>query len=104
MSDAQVHFELFARRMPNAPWTLHLATESRTRALEAAEEMLAEGRAAAVKVCKETLSAETREFKSVTILNKGASDTSKSKTAKDVDETPLCVAPSDLYSVHARER
>ncbi|HTK34391.1 MAG TPA: hypothetical protein VL358_03765 [Caulobacteraceae bacterium] len=104
MSDAQVHFELFARRTPNAPWTLHLATENRARALEAAEEMLAEGRAAAVKVCKETLSPETREFKSVTILNKGASDTSKAKKAKDVDDTPLCVAPSDLYSVHARER
>ena len=49
---SQVHFELFARRMANAPWTLQLATEDRGRALEAAEELLAEGRAAAVKVCK----------------------------------------------------
>jgi hypothetical protein len=104
MSSAQVHFELFARRMPNAPWTLQFATENRARALEAAEELLAEGRAAAVKVCKETLDPETREFKSVTVMSKGTTEVAKSKKERDVDETPLCVAPSDLYSVHARER
>ena len=104
MSGAQVHFELFARRMPNAPWTLQLASENRTRVLEQAEEMLAEGRVAAVKVCKETLDPETREFKSVTVFSKGATEVTKAKKEKDVDETPLCVAPSDLYTVHARER
>ena len=104
MSGSQVHFELFARRMSNAPWTLQLASENRTRILEAAEEMLAEGRAAAVKVCKETLDPETREFKSVTILTKGATETGKPKKDRDVDETPLCVAPADLYTIHARER
>jgi hypothetical protein len=104
MSDAQVHFEVFAKRTPAAPWALQLATENRTRALEAAEEMLADGKAATVKVCKETLNTETRDFKSVTILTKGAADSGKTKKVKEVDETPLCVAPSDLYTVHARER
>ena len=100
----QVHFELFTRRIANAPWTLQLATEDRSRAIEAAEELLADGRAAAVKVCKETLDAETREFKSVTVFTKGAAETAKPKKTAEVDDTPLCVAPSDLYTVHARER
>ena len=100
----QVHFELFTRRIANAPWTLQLATEDRSRAIEAAEELLADGRAAAVKVCKETLDAETREFKSVTVFTKGAAETAKPKKTAEVDDTPLCVTPSDLYTVHARER
>jgi hypothetical protein len=104
MSDAQVHFELFGRRKPNAPWTLELATEDRAVAVSTAEELLAEGRAVAVKVCKEILDPETRSFKSVTILNKGVPDTGPSKKQRDPDDTPLCVAPSDLYSAHARER
>lgn len=104
MSEAQVHFEVFARRKVNAPWTLELATEDRTRATETADELLAANRAAAVKVCKETLDPETREFKSVTILSKGATEVAKPKKDKDVDETPLCISPSDLYSMHARER
>jgi hypothetical protein len=104
MSGAQVHFELFARRKLNAPWNLELATEDRARAIEAAEEMMAERRAVAVKVCKETLDEETRQFKSVTILSQGAVDAAKAVKEKDVDDTPLCVTPSDLYSVHARER
>lgn len=104
MSDAQVHFEVFSRRKVNAPWTLELACEDRTRATETADELLATNRAAAVKVCKETLDPETREFKSVTIMSKGATEVAKPKKDKDVDEAPLCVTPSDLYSVHARER
>jgi hypothetical protein len=104
MSGHQVHFELFARRKVNAPWNLELATEDRARAIEAAEEMLAENRAAAVKVCKETLDPDTRQFKSVTILSKGATEIAKPKKDKEYDETPLCVTPSDLYTIHARER
>lgn len=104
MSDRQIHFELFSRRKVNGPWNLELATEDRARAIEAAEEMLSDGRAAAVKVCKETLDPETREFKSVTVLSKGSTEIAKPKKEREVDETPLCVTPSDLYTVHARER
>ena len=104
MSGSQVHFELFARRKMNAPWTLELATENRTAAIEAAEDMMAQNRAAAVKVCKETLDPETGAFKSISILAKGAVNATKQKNDADGDETPLCVTPSDLYTVHARER
>ncbi len=103
MDRAQVHFEVFARRQHGSGWSLELATEDRARAIESAEEMLAEGRAVAVKVNKETLDDETREYKSVTILAKGAMEKAKvKKVAENVE--PLCVSPQDLYTGHARER
>ncbi|MFY7852619.1 MAG: hypothetical protein ACOVQ6_12625, partial [Brevundimonas sp.] len=80
-----------------------MATEDRARALESAEEQLAEGRVAAVRVTKEVLDEETREFASVTILNKGAPERTKQKKVRE-DSAPLCVSPSDLYTGHARER
>ena len=61
MDRAQVHFEVFARRQHGSSWVLELATEDRTRATEAADELLAERRAISVKVTKETLDEETRE-------------------------------------------
>jgi hypothetical protein len=100
----QVHFEVFARRTPTAPWTLQLATEDRARAVQSAEEMMEEGRVAAVRVTKETLDPQTREFKSVTVLSKGVVGIAKPKKVRDADDTPLCVTPSDLYTIHARER
>jgi hypothetical protein len=102
MSDAQVHFEVMARRKHGASWTLQLAIEDRAKAVESAEEMLAEGRCIAVKVTKETFDAETGEFKTVTILNKGVPDQGKPKKPRQ-DLEPLCVSPQDLYTVHARE-
>ena len=99
----KVHYEVFVRRQPGSGWTLDMATEDRARALESAEEQLAEGRVAAVRVSKEVLNEETREFTSVTILNKGAPERARQKRAPE-DSTPLCVSPSDLYTGHARER
>ena len=99
----KVHYELFVRRQPGSGWTLDMATEDRARALESAEEQLAEGRVAAVRVTKEVLDEETREFASVTILNKGAPERAKQKKVRE-DSAPLCVSPSDLYTGHARER
>ena len=104
MSGAQVHFELFARRKMNAAWTLEAASEDRAGIVEQAEEMLAQGRAAAVKVTKETLDRESGEFKTVTVLSKGAVEQAKKGKLDDEDDTPLCVTPADLYTIHARER
>jgi hypothetical protein len=103
MIGAQVHFEVFVRRKPNAPWTLELATEDRARAVEAADEMLANG-LAAVRVTKETLDPETREFRSVVVLSKGAVESTSRRKAQEEPDGPLCVTPQDLYSMHARER
>jgi hypothetical protein len=103
MDRAQVHFEVFARRQHGSSWSLELATEDRARAIESADELLAEGRAISVKVIKETLDDETHEFKAVTILTKGEPDRGKVKKPREGLE-PLCVSPHDLYTVHARDR
>jgi hypothetical protein len=102
MSD-QVHYELFVRRKVGAQWTLDMATEVRTHALQTAEEALEQGRAVAVRVSKETLDPETREYKSISIFTKGQVDGGKPKKVQE-DLDPLCVQPSDLYTAHARDR
>lgn len=103
MQGQQVHYELFIRRVPGGPWTLDMASESRSAVISTAEELMAEGRVAAVRVSKETLDPETREFQSVTILKQGATEAPKKKKVAENQE-PLCVSPQDLYTVHARER
>jgi hypothetical protein len=102
MDTPQIHFEVFARRPGASSHHLELATEDRAKAMSTAEEMLASGRAVAVKVTKEVLDPHARAFKSVTVLNKGAPDRKAAKPA--VELAPLCVCPADLYTGHARER
>lgn len=103
MRGQQVHYELFIRRTPGGGWTLDMATENRGAAIATAEELMSEGKLAAVRVTKEILDPETREFQSIAILNLGASETlKKKKVVENLD--PLCVSPQDLYTVHARER
>lgn len=103
MQGQQVHYELFIRRAPGAPWTLDMATESRSAVIAAAEELMADGRTAAARVTKETLDPDTREFRSVTILTLGAKEGPKKPKVVE-DREPLCVSPQDLYTIHARER
>jgi hypothetical protein len=103
MDDGQTHYELFIRRQAGSGWTLDLAGEDRARMVEAAEDLLASGVVVAVRVTKEVLDPETREFRSVTILNKGSPERSKSRKAVE-SRDPLCVSPQDLYTIHARER
>ncbi len=100
---SQVHYEVFVRKQAGSSWTLDLATEDRVRAVETAESQLADGRVAAVRVTKETMDEESGEFRSVTILTKGAPETSRPKPQREGYE-PLCVSPSDLYTFHARDR
>jgi len=99
----QVHYELFIRRTPGAPWALDMATENRAAVIATAEELMAEGRTAAVRVTKEVLDPETREFQSITILTLGSKEAPKKRKAAE-DKDPLCVSPQDLYTIHARER
>ena len=102
MSDAQIHFEVYARRNQNATLALEMATEDRARAMAYAEELLQSG-SVAVRVSKEVLDPETGEYSSATILAKGVAAPKKSKIAFD-DAGPPCVTPQDLYSMHARQR
>jgi hypothetical protein len=99
-----IHYEVFVRKTPPSPWTLAMATEDRTHAVESAEEMLAVGSVAAVRVTKETLDAETMGFASVTILTKGAPEPKRRKVEEDSSNTSVCNAPNDLYSPIAREK
>jgi hypothetical protein len=103
MDRPQVHYEVFARRQHGSGWGLERATEDRAKAVELAEEMLAEKTAIAVKVTKETLDPETREFQTITILNKGEPERIKARRQRDHVDA-LCVSPQDLYTSHARER
>lgn len=103
MTGAAIHYEIYVRRKKGAPWALEMATEDRALAVSTAEAMFKDGRCVAAKVSKETLDDETREFKTVTIVNLGAPEMAKkSKIPQTVE--PLCVTPQDLYTIHARER
>lgn len=103
MSNAQVHFELFIRRNAAEGWSLHLASEDRQSCLEMAKELMTGRKAVAVRVTKETLDEETRGYRSSVILSDGMVEIVKAKRPRLEDETPLCVAPADLYTVHARD-
>lgn len=98
-----VHYEVFVRKTPPAPWTLQMATEDRARAIQTAEDMLADDRAAAVRVTKETLDSDTMEFNSVTVLTRGAPETQRKRVVPEDQAGPRCSAPQDLYVPHARE-
>jgi hypothetical protein len=103
MDHLQVHYELFVRHTPGAPWKLEMASEDRGHVVGAAEALMNDGRVAAVRVSKETFDEGRREFQSVTILSRGKVDAGrKSKVVEDRE--PLCVTPDDLYTVHARDR
>ena len=103
MAGTQVHYELFVRRTRTDSWSLDMATEDRALALATAEQMMKAGRVAAVRVCKESMDEDTREFQSISILNLGIAEVAKTVKARETFE-PLCIAPQDLYSVHARDR
>lgn len=102
MSHHQVHYELFTRRTPQAPWVLEMAGESRESVTLTAEELLKNGRAA-VRVTKETLDPETGEYRSLTLLDKGVSAPQKKVRLPPATDT-VCVSPQDLYSTHSREK
>ena len=103
MDGYSVHFEVYVRKVPGAPWTLDTATENRAGAITQANELMAQARAVAVMVNKETYDQDAREYRAVVILKLGAADIA-AKSTPQVDPQPLCVTPQDLYTVHARER
>jgi hypothetical protein len=103
MDGFRVHFEVFVRKIPGGPWVLDLATENRAQAIHTAEELMAEGRVAAVRVSKETFDEDSREFQTVVILKLGQAEAVGKARPKE-EPQPLCVTPQDLYTLHARER
>jgi hypothetical protein len=103
MDRGQVHYEVFVRVSALAPWRLELATEQRDQATIIADEMLADKRAVAVRVTKETLDSATMEFNSVTLFTKGVPEPVRKTRERAASAEPPCRAPQDLYASHARE-
>ena len=98
-----VHYEVYVRKTPPAPWSLQMATEDRAQAIQIAEDTLADDRAAAVRVTKETLDPDTMEFTSVTVLTRGAPEIQRKRVVPEDQAGPRCSAPHDLYTPQARE-
>lgn len=98
-----VHYEVFIRKTAPAPWALLMATENRSHAIETAEDILNDNRAAAVRVTKETLDAETMEFSSLTVLTRGAPEIRQKRVIPDDQVGPRCTGIQDFYAPHARD-
>lgn len=98
-----VHYEVYVRKTAPAPWSLLMATEDRKHATETAEDLLADNRAAAVRVTKETLDPDTMEFTSVTVLTRGAPEVQRKRLVSEESRGPTCAGPQDFYAPHARE-
>jgi hypothetical protein len=103
MAGETVHFEVFVRKYPDSAWTLRLATEARTQALDEANALMRTGAVAAVRVTRESLDPDSGEFHALVILNLGVPEKPKKVKVREATE-PLCVSPQDLYTYHARER
>ncbi len=98
-----VHYEVFSKRTPQSSWTLQMASEQRTAAIEAAQEIIAARQACAVRVNKEMFDAKTGEFSSVTILAEGMAEPARQlKARSDIDS--VCTSPQDFYNIHARDK
>lgn len=80
-----------------------MASEDRQQAVTAAEELLAQKHAAAVRVTKEVLDPETGDYTSATILTKGLVD-DKKRVVRAPSSEAACTSPQDLYTVSAREK
>jgi len=98
-----VHYELYIRKTVPSPWTLIQAIEDRQQAVETAEQMLRDKEAVAVRVTKETMDPETKEFQSVAILTRGEPELPRKMVVENTDR-PNCTVPADLYTPRAREQ
>lgn len=99
-----VHYEVYIRKTAPAPWSLQMATEDRAHAVQTAEELLGDNRAAAVRVTKETLDPDTMAFNSVTVLTRGAPEVQRKRVVPEDEAGPRCGSPQDLYAPMARDQ
>lgn len=99
-----VHYEVYIRKTAPSSWSLQIATEDRTHAIDTAEDLLRDGRAAAVRVTKETLDPDTMEFNSITVLTRGVPEMRQTRTTVEENTGPRCSTPYDLYAPMAREQ
>ncbi len=98
-----VHYEIHIRRAAPDDWSLSHATEDRRRALDAADELMRERQAVAVRITRETLDPETMAFASAVILTRGAPMLKRRRVEPSAPPGPACRSARDLYAPHARE-
>lgn len=98
-----IHYEVYVRKTAPAPWSLLMATEDRGHAVQTAEELLKDDRAAAVRVTKETMDPASMEFNSVTILTRGAPEVQRKRVIPETEAGPRCGSPRDFYQPLSRE-
>src|SRR3954469_3978029 len=97
------HFEIFRQQGKGGGWALVEAHEDREAAIKLAKLMMQEGRAAAVRVVKETYHPDTGDYVSLTIFEDGKVEVKKkNKKIVEVANPSPCFKPDDLYSYHAR--
>jgi hypothetical protein len=100
---SEVHFEIFRQQGKSGGWSLVEALDDREAAIKRAKLMIQEGQAAAVRVVKETYTAETGDYMSLTVFEDGkVAVKKKNKKLDDVGSPSPCFKPDDLYSYHAR--
>lgn len=99
---AQIHFEVFSRKTPQASWVLQLATEDKETALHTADTLINSLHAAAVRVSREVFNAGTGEFHSYQVMQKGTIAPAGKPVRRPVTE-PVCTTPQTLYTLPARE-
>lgn len=104
MKGHEIHYEVFRRVGRGGGWALVEAMPKREDAVDLARAILSDGRAAAVRVVKETFQPATGEYVSLVVLEEGDIAVKKNKNSKVDDSTnPVpCFKPDDLYNYHAR--
>lgn len=105
MERPKVHYEVLVQRRPGGAYVLDGACEGRAQAIEAAELLIEEGRAASVRVSKEVMAVSTGEFSGVVVFERGAPASARlrRRPAQQTRTESPCLTPQDLYGLHARE-
>ncbi|HUJ03021.1 MAG TPA: hypothetical protein VLW75_05245 [Rhizomicrobium sp.] len=98
----EVHYEIFKRVGARAGWSLYDVMMVREDALAAAQALMADSHAAAVKVVKETYNSDTGDYLTLKIYEDGHNQVTTKPEAEDIPHAIPCFKPDDLYSYHAR--
>lgn len=91
----EVHYEVFARKLAGAPWTLSGAMEDREGADQLASQLLSSGKAAGVKVIRETFNPSTGSFTSSTVSRQGDAEDTKPSVRAPERARPAATKPSE---------
>jgi hypothetical protein len=98
----EVHYEIFSRQGAPGSWRMLDARDEREQAISFAKSLLADQRAAGVKVVKETYNSETGDYLTLKIFEDGHNKLKIPPAEEDVPHALPCFKPDDLYSYHAR--